>query len=74
MYLCIINSKTNVMAFIKIKDKFINSKYILYAEKVEYVSGTSGIKIHLSNEVIYNLYDNSDERDLEFNRLFDNLT
>lgn len=62
------------MAFIKIKDKFINSKYILYAEKVEYVSGTSGIKIHLSNEVIYNLYDNSDERDLEFNRLFDNLT
>lgn len=62
------------MAFIKIKDKFINSKYILYAEKVEYVSGTSGIKIHLSNEVIYNLYDNSDERDLEFNRLFGNLT
>lgn len=62
------------MAFIKIKDKFINSKYILYAEKVEYVSGTSGIKIHLSNEVIYNLFDNSDERDFEFNRLFDNLT
>lgn len=62
------------MGFIKIKDKFINSKYILYVEKVEYINETSGIKIHLSNEVIYNLYDSSEERDLEFNRLFDNLT
>jgi hypothetical protein len=62
------------MAFIKIKDKFINSKYILYAEKVEYLNGTYGIKIHLSHEVICNLYDNSDEMDLDYNRLFDNLT
>ena len=61
------------MGFIKIKDKLINSKYILYAEKVKYNDGTSGIKIHLTNEFIYNLYDNSDERDLDFNRLFDNL-
>lgn len=62
------------MDFIKIKNKFINSKYILYAEKIEYMNGTSGIKIHLRNEVIYNLYDSSEERDLEFDRLFDNLT
>lgn len=62
------------MKFIKIKDKFINSKCILYVEKVEYVDGMSGIKIHLSHEVIYNSYDNSDERDLEYDRLFDNLT